>query len=91
MKTEVLTRYAISQEKRLYSTFRTLRKDLEELEEERRMLKLSKSDLSANLIFTHYSDDIHEPIVFKYKDYIKYHENMSTYHLNAYRRRYEDK
>ena len=55
------------------------------------MLKLSKSDLSANLIFTHYSDDIHEPIVFKYKDYIKYHENMSTYHLNAYRRMYEDK
>ena len=50
MKKEVLTRYAIGQEKRLYSTFRTLRKDLEEWEEERRMLKLYKSDLSSNLI-----------------------------------------
>ena len=91
MKTEVLTRYAIGQEKRLYSTFRTLRKDIEEWEEERRMLKLSISDLSANLILSNYSDDIHKPIVFKYKDYTKYHENNNTHHLNVYKPKRERK
>ena len=95
MKKEVLTQYAIDQERRLYNkirkSYRFLRKVLEDIEEERRMLKLSISDLSANLILSNYSDDIHKPIVFKYKDYIKHHENMSTYHLNVYRRRYEDK
>ena len=91
MKTEVLTQYAISQEKRIYSTFRTLRKDIEEWEEERRMLKLSISDLSANLILSNYSDDIHKPIVFKYKDYIKYHENNNTHHLNVYKPKRERK
>ena len=91
MKTEVLTQYAITQEKRIYSTFRTLRKDIEEWEEERRMLKLSISDLSANLILSNYSDDIHKPIVFKYKDYIKYHENNNTHHLNVYKPKRERK
>ena len=79
--------------KRLYNGFRKFSDDMIKLEEERRMIKMSKTDLSANLILTHYSDDIDNEIGWNlwWKKYIKYHENMSTYHLNVYRRRYEDK
>ena len=90
MKKEVLTQYAIDQERKLYNkirkSYRFLRKALEDFEENRHMLKLSISDLSANLILSNYSDDIHEPIDFKYKDYIAYHKNNNTHHLNVYKK-----
>ena len=47
-----------------------------------------EKDLSANLILTYYSDDIHGEIPCNkwWKTYIKYHKNNNTHHLNVYKK-----